>query len=89
MICPSDHKHAATGTCYRKHRCRCADCVRWHRAYDKQRREAIAPKVDVLCCRCGISGRVAARDDVKRWWCPDCKAADRQWFDRLRQEVTA
>lgn len=26
MICPPDHKHGATSTCYRNHGCRCAAC---------------------------------------------------------------
>src|SRR5690606_14308125 len=35
--CPKEHKHGATGTCYQKHGCRCADC-RGHRARSERER---------------------------------------------------
>lgn len=27
MVCPPDHRHAETGTCYVRHSCRCAPCA--------------------------------------------------------------
>jgi uncharacterized protein YerC len=41
FVCDPTHKHGATGTCYQKHRCRCADC-RAHRAKQERDREARA-----------------------------------------------
>lgn len=36
MICPPDHKHAETTTCYDRHRCRCAPCTDNYRAYQRR-----------------------------------------------------
>jgi plasmid maintenance system antidote protein VapI len=38
-VCPPDHKHGATGTCYASHFCRCDDCREGHRrsAYNLRR----------------------------------------------------
>lgn len=47
-MCPPDHKHGATVTCYRRHKCRCPECVT-----AKQERER--PPLTVLtevCARC-------------------------------------
>lgn len=37
MICPPEHKHGQTGTCYQQHRCRCEAC-RARRAKDERQR---------------------------------------------------
>ncbi|OIU88625.1 hypothetical protein [Microbacterium sp. AR7-10] len=38
FICPPDHKHDQTGTCYAIHRCRCDDCTEATRAREEKRR---------------------------------------------------
>lgn len=41
-VCPPDHKHQATTTCYTKHKCRCEGCHTAWRARDTRIRKAIA-----------------------------------------------
>lgn len=41
-ICPPDHKHEGTSTCYTAHRCRCANCREGHRVMEAARRKAHA-----------------------------------------------
>lgn len=36
-ICPPDHKHGVTGTCYVAHKCRCAGCREGRRVYEADR----------------------------------------------------
>ncbi|GAA4175968.1 hypothetical protein [Gryllotalpicola koreensis] len=42
VICPPNHKHALTLTCYRMHECRCPECVSGHRERRRQRAKAQA-----------------------------------------------
>lgn len=37
MFCPVEHKHAATGTCYVIHKCRCDDCRAGNSARENRR----------------------------------------------------
>lgn len=36
-ICPPEHKHGATGTCYVAHKCRCNECREGRRRYEADR----------------------------------------------------
>lgn len=38
-VCPPDHKHAATGTCYNDHQCACDECLTRNTARVQQRRK--------------------------------------------------
>lgn len=38
-VCPPDHKHGQTGTCYVHHQCRCSDCSNSRSERDTQRRK--------------------------------------------------
>lgn len=40
ITCPPDHKHAASGTCYNQHRCRCDDCRKGRADASRNRRRA-------------------------------------------------
>lgn len=74
MICPPDHKHAATMTCYSKHGCRCDDC-RTHNANarraEKARRRGTL--LSAQCERCGITQMVSPAAAAKFVLCRDCK----------------
>lgn len=37
MICPTDHRHGRTGTCYVVHKCRCAGCREGNAARERRR----------------------------------------------------
>lgn len=37
-VCPPDHTHHATGTCYHMHKCRCEPCVNRANTYERTRR---------------------------------------------------
>lgn len=39
MICPPEHRHGETSTCYDKHKCRCGDCIAWRREYTRRIRD--------------------------------------------------
>lgn len=42
MICPPEHKHGETSTCYTRHDCRCGRCREWNKEYHYMRRHLIA-----------------------------------------------
>lgn len=41
-VCPPDHKHAESGVCYVKHRCRCEECRAARAAAERRRHRLIA-----------------------------------------------
>lgn len=56
-ICPPEHKHGVTTTCYRHHRCRCEGCrAAWnayHRAWAERRR---AERIDPYAVELAMDG---------------------------------
>lgn len=59
-ICPTDHAHGDTGTCYVTHRCGCEDCATWSREHAYWRRHMLAAGRDLLIPALGSTRRIQA-----------------------------
>lgn len=53
MICPPEHKHHRTSTCYQEHRCRCGPC-REQRNARSRRRYAELNALSMLRTSCDV-----------------------------------
>lgn len=66
MMCPPDHAHADTTSCYTAHKCRCQPCRDGSSARAFERRQ----RRHDPCGRCGKSWDV---QPVLRGLCEDCR----------------
>ena len=91
-ICPPDHKHGGSTTCYQAHHCRCEPCranmAAMNRARHARNREGMWGRVQGpqrmpggVCDRCGIDA-TGRWPDVLGLVCRDCR-------DVLNPEVAA
>ena len=72
FVCPPDHKHGETLTCYGKHKCRCGDCRSI--AVARAGEYACEALVNFPCARCGITRLSKPKNAHRSAICRDCKA---------------
>lgn len=70
MICPPEHKHGATSTCYTGHKCRCVNCTsartRYYNTWAEANSSAIPNRVHGS--QNGYANYKCRCTDCKRAW---------------------
>jgi hypothetical protein len=86
MICPPEHKHGATSTCYTVHKCRCDECTSSRTGYQKMWKEARAGSIPNHAHGMSPGGYPNGYFNYN-CRCTDCKGAWAEYARERRRKV--